>query len=152
VEIKGGFGGVRSFGISVTNLERSISFYQKYLGFDVVMMSRHENFSGLVDEVSGDKDTRVRSCLLAANNKGDCMIELFEVSKPRGRSIPFSANWGDFGYLQVCFNCDDIGGMASYGEKVGMEFLCSPKIKDGGEFVYAKDLDGIPIEFLFLPK
>jgi catechol 2,3-dioxygenase-like lactoylglutathione lyase family enzyme len=158
VEVKGGFGGARSIGISVTNLERSISFYQKHLGFDVVMMSRHKNFSGLVDEVSGDKDTQVRSCLLAANNTGDCMIELFEVSKPRGRSIPFSANWGDFGYLQVCFNCDDIRGMGSYGEKVGMEFLCSPKRMDGGipehpgEFFYGKDPDGIPIEFLFLPK
>ena len=158
VEAKGRFGGVRSIGISVTDLERSISFYQKHLGFDVVMMGSHEGFSGLVDEVSGGKDTRFRSCLLAANNKGDGMIELFEVSKPRGRSIPFSTNWGDFGYLQVCFNCNDINGMASYGEEAGIEFLCSPKRMDGGipghpgEFVYAKDPDGIPIEFLFLPK
>lgn len=57
VEVKGGFGGARSVGISVTDLERSIFFYQKHLGFDVMMISSHENFSGLVDEVSGDKDT-----------------------------------------------------------------------------------------------
>jgi hypothetical protein len=42
--------------------------------------------------------------------------------------------------------------MVSRLESAGMEFLCSPKIKDEGEFVYAKDPDGIPIEFLFLPK
>jgi len=44
------------------------------------------------------------------------MIELFEVMEPRGRSMPFAAGWGDFGYLQVCLNGkqgDDIFQMAS---------------------------------------
>ena len=85
-------------------------------------------------------------------------IELFEVSEPRGRSIPFATHWGDFGYLQVAFSCDDIHGMVSYVKAAGVGLLCGPKVMDGGipdhpgEFVYAKDPDGIPVEFLFLPE
>jgi catechol 2,3-dioxygenase-like lactoylglutathione lyase family enzyme len=155
---KGVFRGARSVGISVTDLERSVSFYRNHLDFNIVAMDIHERFSGLVDEVSAVADTRVRSCLLSVNAKGEAMIELFEVFKPRGRSIPFSANWGDFGYLQVAFSCDDIHGMASEIDAAGMSLLCSPKVMDGGipdhpgEFVYARDPDGIPIEFLFLLK
>jgi hypothetical protein len=94
-------------------------------------MNSHESFSGLVDEVSGGEDTRVRSCLLAATSRGNGMIELFEILKPRGRSIPFSAMWGDYGYLQVCFNCDDIRDVKAHGEELGMEFLCAPKRMGG---------------------
>jgi catechol 2,3-dioxygenase-like lactoylglutathione lyase family enzyme len=153
---KGGFAGARAVGISVTDLERSVSFYQNHLGFNIVVMNIHESFSGLVDEVSKATGTCVRSCLLSANAKGDAMIELFEVLKPRGRSIPFAVNWGDFGYLQVGFSCDNIHEVASEIEAAGMNLLCRPKVMDGGipdhpgEFVYARDPDGIPIEFLFL--
>jgi catechol 2,3-dioxygenase-like lactoylglutathione lyase family enzyme len=153
---EGVFAGACAVGISITDLERSVSFYQNHLGFNIVIMDIHESFSGLVDEVSAAAGTRVRSCLLSANAKGEAMIELFEVLKPRGRSIPFSANWGDFGYLQVAFSCDNIHGMTSEIEAAGMSLLCHPKVMDGGipdhpgEFVYARDPDGIPVEFLFL--
>ena len=87
------------------------------------------------------------------------MIELFETLSPRGRSIPFSTLWGDFGYLQLAFDCDDIRGVAADLEAAGVELLCSPKVMDAGpdhpdpgEFVYARDPDGIPIEFVFVPK
>lgn len=149
------FGGVRSVGVSVTDLQRSISFYQKHLGLNRVVINSHESYSGLVDEVSGGNRTQVRSCVLA-NSKGSGMIELFEVISPRGRSIPFGTNFGDFGYLQVCFYCNDIEEVAAYCEKEGIEFLSRPQLMDdgmpehAGSFLYAKDPDGIPIEFLVL--
>jgi catechol 2,3-dioxygenase-like lactoylglutathione lyase family enzyme len=144
------FGGVRWIGVSVTNLKRSMSFYQKHLGFDTIVIESHERFSGLVDEVSGANQTKVRSCLLASS-RGDGMIELLEVFEPRGRSIPFSTSWGDFGYLQVCLHCDDIRERAAYCEKEGIEFLSGIQLvhdKHGGGFFYFRDPDGIPIEFL----
>ncbi|MFC2070616.1 VOC family protein, partial [Chloroflexota bacterium] len=105
MEVKNKYGDARWVGISVTDLQRSKSYYQKNLGFDVVIIDTHESFSGLVDEVSGVKQTKVRSCVLA-NSEGGGMVELFEVLEPRGRSIPFSALWGDFGYLQTCLYCE----------------------------------------------
>jgi len=151
------FAGARSVGIGVTDLERSLPFYRDFLGFNVTVMETHESFSGTVDEVAGAVDTRVRSCLLSANTEGGGMIELFETQRPRGRSIPFSALWGDFGYLQTAFNCNDVHGIVGDLETAGLDLLCSPKVMDAipehpGVFVYARDPDGIPIEFLFAPE
>lgn len=152
-----GFGGICSIGLAVTDLERSLSFYRNIPGLEGEATGVHEGFSGLVDEISGGEDTRVRSCFLAAESGEGGWIELFEVLQPRGRSIPFSANWGDYGYLQVGFHCDNVQEMVSYGEGEGIDFLCRPKImvegipEHPGEFVYARDPDGIPIEFLHIP-
>jgi len=151
------FGGARWIGVSVTDLERSRAFYQKYLGFDTVVINPHDSFSGLVDEVSVGSGTQVRSCVIS-NSKGGEMLELFEVLKPRGRSIPLSTYWGDFGYLEIAIQCDDIHEMGSYFEKEGMEFLARPTLALDepdyeGWYLYIKDPDGIPVEVISLvPK
>jgi len=158
VSVRNRFGGVRWLGVSVTDLQRSLSFYQKYLGFDTTVINTHENFSGLVDEVSSGKKTKVRSSVLASS-QGEGMVELFEVLEPRGRSIPSFTRWGDFGYTQVCLNGKvgvNIYKIAAHFEKEGMEFLSGPQLmhdEKGGGFFYMKDPDGIPLEFLvFNPK
>jgi catechol 2,3-dioxygenase-like lactoylglutathione lyase family enzyme len=152
------FGGVWAAGIGVSDLERSLPFYRAFLGFKTIVLDAHERFSGLVDEVSGVSDTRVRSCLLSTGVEGAGMIELIETLRPRGRPLPFSALWGDFGYLQAAFNCHDVKQAAEELQAAGVDLLCSPKVMDAGpdhpdpgEFVYARDPDGIPIEFLFVP-
>jgi len=144
------FGGVRWVGISVTDLKRSISFYQKYTGFDTLFVEPHENFSGLVDEVCGNEQTRVRSCILSSS-KGGGMVELFEVIEPRGRSIPFYTSWGDFGYLQTAMMCRNVPEIVDYFEKEGIEFIIKLQHVPGEEgtaFSYVRDPDGTPLEFL----
>jgi catechol 2,3-dioxygenase-like lactoylglutathione lyase family enzyme len=154
---KNEFGGVRSVGVSVSDLDRSVHFYRKYGGFDRTIIEVHEAYSGLVDEISGGKNTQVRSCLLG-NSEADGFVELFEVSAPRGRSIPFGVAWGDFGFLQVCLNGrqgDDVFQMAANFEEEGMEFICTPQLMGDerqGAFFYGKDPDGIPVEFLVFLK
>jgi catechol 2,3-dioxygenase-like lactoylglutathione lyase family enzyme len=152
------FGGVWAIGIGVSELERSLQFYRDFLGFKTTVLDPHENLSGLVDEVSGESGSRVRSCLLSTGAENMGMIELIETVHPRGRPLPFSALWGDFGYLQAAFNCNDVRRVAEQLEAAGVDLLCSPKVMDAGpdhpdpgEFVYARDPDGIPIEFLFVP-
>jgi len=84
------------------------------------------------------------------------MVELFEVVNPRGRSIPFGVNFGDFGYLQTCFYHSDIRGIAASCKEAGIEFLTDLKVMDdgipehAGSFIYIRDPDGIPLEFLCL--
>ncbi len=143
-------GGVRWVGISVTDLKRSVSFYQKYAGFDTVFIKPHDSFSGLVDEVSGGKQTGVRSCVLASS-KGEGMVELFEVMEPRGRSIPSYTLWGDFGFLQTAMMCKNVPEIVADFEKGGFEFLLKLHRmpgKEGAAFSYVRDPDGIPLEFL----
>ena len=65
---------------------------------------------------------------------------------------------GVIGYLQAAFDCADVNGMAAELTAAGLDLLCSPKVMvDGiadhpGEFVYARDPDGIPVEFLYIPQ
>lgn len=145
-----GFGGVRWLGIGVTDLDRSKTFYRRHFGFDRIVVDEHRAFSGLVDEVSGGTDAQVRSCLLAAG-EDNRMIELLEVEKPRGRSIPFGVQWGDFGYLQCCLAGVDVDDMVAYCGTEGIELLAPPQtIGDpdhGGAFMYLRDPDGIPVEY-----
>jgi catechol 2,3-dioxygenase-like lactoylglutathione lyase family enzyme len=152
--VKNRFGGVCWVGISVTDLKRSMTFYQKYIGFDTLFIKPHENFSGLVDEVSGNKQTKVRSCILASS-KGGGMVELFEVLEPRGRSIPSYTLWGDFGYLQTCLMCKNVPEIAAHFEKEGLAFILKLQRMPGEEraaFTYVRDPDGIPLEFLSFDK
>jgi len=151
------FGGVRSVGIGVSDLDRSARFYRRYGGFDRTIVDVHDGFSGLVAEVSAGTHTQVRSCLLG-NSEAEGLVELFEVSQPRGRSIPFGVAWGDFGYLQVCLNGrqgDDVFRMAACFAEEGMEFISGPQLMGDerqGAFFYGKDPDGIPVEFLVFLK
>lgn len=151
--VKNKFGGVRWVGISVTDLKRSMSFYQKNTGFDTLFIKPHENFSGLVDDVSGGKSTKVRSCVLSSS-KGSGMVELFEVLEPRGRSIPSYTLWGDFGYLQTALMCKNVPEIANRFEKEGLEFVLKLQRMPGEEaaFTYIRDPDGIPLEFLSFGK
>lgn len=166
VEIRSGdfvpgqmFGGACSVGVAVSDIDRSLPFYRDCLGFDVAVTGVHQAFSGRLDEVTGVAGSQVRSCLLATGGEGTGMLELFETLAPRGRSLPFSTLWGDFGHLQMAFDCNDVYAMVSDLTAAGMDLLCSPKMLRGvpngpapGVFVYARDPDGIPIEFVFIPS
>jgi catechol 2,3-dioxygenase-like lactoylglutathione lyase family enzyme len=140
---------LRSVGIAVTDLERSVAFYSDALGFDKVVVAPHETFSGLVDELSGVSGTVVRSCLIETG-EGRGMLELFEVTKPRGRSIPFGTQWGDFGYLQMCLYATDQERLNDQIESKQLDILLpSQPIGDPehpATFMYLRDLDGIPVE------
>jgi catechol 2,3-dioxygenase-like lactoylglutathione lyase family enzyme len=145
------FGGVRCLGISCVNLEESMAFYRD-LSFDTVEVEPHDAFSGMVDEVSGAKDTQVRSCLLSSSEGGG-MLELFELLVPRGRAIPLNTNWGDFGYLEVCLDSDDVHAVSAYCIKEDIMLLHSPSVAFAmGDvdmwFMYAYDPNGCPVEVI----
>ena len=141
----------RSVGIAVSDLERSLAFYRDVLGFGTTVLAPHERFSGLVDELTGQASTAVRSCLLA-NPRGSGMLELFEVTRPRGRSIPFGTQWGDFGYLQVCLAAEPSPMLAAEVEAARVDVLLPLQAVDDPErpakFMYLRDPDGIPVELV----
>jgi len=150
------FGGAQILGVGVTDLERSKAFYQKHCDFDVIV-SEHEKFSGMVGEVSGSNGTKVKSCLLdcSAREAGQGgMLELYEVSNPRGRSIPFGTQWGDFGYMEVTLMCPgNIIDLQKYymEQKVDVvqrptHFGSDPEGTVDYYFLYVRDPDGIFVE------
>jgi extradiol dioxygenase family protein len=151
-----GFGGSRWVGVSVTDLERSMAFYQS-VGFDTIVVRPHESFSGNIDDISGAALTEVRSSLLA-NSNGLGMVELSEFRRPRGRSIPFNMIWGDYGLFEICIECEDIHDTADMCRRNKMDFLHKPSLAlEAGDiemwFMYVYDPDGIPLEIVAaMPK
>lgn len=148
--VDGTFGGVRRVGISVSDLDRGIRFYQEYAGLDTVYIEPHEVFSGLVDDALGYRGTSVRSCVLASS-RGGGMVELFHVSEPRGRHIPLYTSWGDYGYLQTCMLCDNAPQTAADLENEGVPVILPPQRLPEDEttaFTFTRDRDNIPLEFL----
>jgi len=153
---QGMFGGAQILGVSVTDLERSKAFYREHCDFDVVI-GEHEVFSNMVDEVSGTSGTQVKSCLLDCSKRepgAGGMLELYEVSSPRGRSIPFGTQWGDFGYMEVTLFCPvHVLDLHKYYLDHNLDVVQRPTSFGTDEagtveywFMYVRDPDGIFVE------
>ena len=77
------------------------------------------------------------------------LLELYEVSKPRGRSIPFQVIWGDYGYLECCCVCTDVLSLARNYLNEGLELISHPTpidlqeegLKGTAWFIYVRDPD-----------
>jgi len=142
-----------SVGIAVTDLERSLEFYRGVLGFDRVIAAPRERSSGQIDEITGVRGAAVRSCTIE-NSQGRGRVELIEATRPRGRSLPFGTQWGDFGYLQVCLFGTDRETLTAQLETEPVEVLLPPQEVEDPEhpamFLYLRDPDGIPLEVMVL--
>ncbi len=143
-----------SVGVAVTDLERSLDFYRGVIGLDKLVVPPHEAFSERVDEVTGCSGAKARSCLLGST-RGRGMLELVEMVKPRGRSIPFGTQWGDFGYLQLCLYAGDAQRLAADVVQERLDVLLPLQTIDDpdfpAQFMYLRDPDGVPVEVLGYP-
>jgi catechol 2,3-dioxygenase-like lactoylglutathione lyase family enzyme len=149
--------GVRGVIMGVSNLTRSANFYAGVLGFQSRESSGEPAHLTTQSRDGRSSGAGVLSVRLDSSTQ-ESWIELIESVSPRGRSIPFGTNWGDYGYLQTCFSCASASQVASRLREAGITLLCSPHpagpgpVETVGEFVYALDPDGVPIEFLHLPR
>ena len=143
-----------SVGVAVTDLDRSLAFYRDVLGLDTMLQTPDEHFSGLLDKVTGHAGTTARSCVLGSS-KGRGALELVEVTKPRGRSIPFGTQWGDFGYLQLCLYATAGERLAAQVVAEKLDVILPLQTVDDpdfpAQFMYLRDPDGIPVEVLVYP-
>ena len=140
----------------VSNLEQAITFYQDVLGFSTVADAIQEQTLTLPTRDGVMCAGEYRSVRLQDRNS-DNWMELVQKINLAGRPMPFATNWGDFGYLQNCFSSPSASVASEQLIQLGNQMLCSPHpagpgpAEEVGEFVYATDPDGSPIEFLFLP-
>lgn len=150
----GMFGGVLSLGLSVTDIERSKAWYMEYCDFDVIV-DEHDKFSGMADEISESKGVLIKTCLLDSSKREmGGMLELYEVSNPKGRSIPFGTEWGDYGYMEICmYHPGNIHDLAKFYMDQGLDIVQRPTHFGDDEtgsieywFTYVRDPDGIFVE------
>lgn len=89
--------------LSVSNLERSIAFYKKIFGFQIVL--RVEFTDEAIGRVIGYPGARCRMVQLESEGR---MLELFEYTNPKGQPVSLSKTQADIGFSHICFIVDDI--------------------------------------------
>ncbi|MFQ5448017.1 MAG: VOC family protein [Saprospiraceae bacterium] len=158
---KRSIGGVFGCVMGVSDIEKSLPFYSKILGYDKVVFdetSSFEDFSGLP---GGDalcrrvllRHSRPRrgafSKLLGSNE-----IELVQVNNGRKpRKIFENRYWGDLGYIHLCFDICGMDAMKKLCEDMGFPFTVDSSSsfdmgEAAGHFSYIEDPDGTLIEFV----
>jgi catechol 2,3-dioxygenase-like lactoylglutathione lyase family enzyme len=153
-------GGVSGVTIGVTDMDQSIELYKNILGHQCVAYDESGTFDDLKGLAGGESN--FRRVLLKAqtpckgafgNLLGSTEIELVEVKDRKATKIYESRNWGDLGFIHVCF---DIRGMKNLGKRCadyGHAFTVDSSNsfdmgKAAGHFSYIEDRDGTLIEFV----
>ena len=157
---KGAGGGVEGVLIGVSEMDGSLPFYQGLLGFDRVVYDE----SGVFDDFAGlpGGEGNYRRVLLERSQSargwfsdlfGPNRLELVSALERQGRPIFRDRQWGDLGFIHLCF---DIWGMGAFKERcaeAGHPFTVDSNEtfemgEAGGRFSYVEDPDGTLIEFV----
>lgn len=151
-------GGVAGVTIGVSQMDKSIEFYNTLLGYDQVVYDKTSEFA---DFNYFDAGQKIRRVLLRHSEQrvgafsklfGDTEIELIQTIDRVPKKIFQDRMWGDLGFIHLCF---DITGMAALRGKClvnGCPFTVDSGDFDMGEaagqFAYIEDPDGTLIEFV----
>ncbi|MBF9133001.1 VOC family protein [Plantactinospora sp. S1510] len=142
-------------GISVSDLDRSVAFYQALTGADPVVRDESMHGAGFARS-QGLPITRLRYATFRLNNLG---IDLIQFQEPTGKAAEVAANRP--GSMHLCFEVEDLRTVYDRMRDAGFEFLgppytftveeVSPPDAAGTEVAYFNDPDGTNLE-LIAPK
>ena len=114
--------GMEHAALSVQDLDRSIAFYQDFLGMELARIIESGPDMGLGDIV-GIPGCSAR---IAHLTSGGLMLELFEYTDPRGRPVALDRTQADHGLSHAGFASTDVPGDCAVLKKAGVEFLGEP--------------------------
>jgi catechol 2,3-dioxygenase-like lactoylglutathione lyase family enzyme len=139
-------------GITVSNLERSLHFWQNVLGFE---FSHRAHQSGeMAEEITGVKGAELKLAVVKA--PGGHKIELLEYLAPADRKKDVDLRPCDVGSVHVAFVVDDLERMLARIAASGWKTAGKPQTlktgpNAGKRVVYVRDPDGSTIEFMQAP-
>lgn len=132
--------GLEHVGLSVSNLERSIAFYQNLFEMRLTRTIECDEDSRLGEVVA------MPGCLarIAHLESEKGMLELFEYTHPRGEPVPRGRrSQADLGHIHTGFSCDDVRTEYARLKALGVEFLSEPvEFRPGVWIVYFYGPDG----------
>ncbi|MGI5214140.1 VOC family protein [Plantactinospora sp. CA-290183] len=139
-------------GISVSDLDRSVAFYQALTG--VAPAVRNETIEGPgFARGAGLPTTKLRYATFQLENLN---IDVIEFQEPRGEPVPATANRP--GSIHLCFEVENLADVHARMRRAGIEFLGEPyrfsdeevSAKDsvGTEVAYFNDPDGNNLELI----
>jgi len=137
-------------GITVTNLKRSLAFWQNVLGFELSHRAHHAG--DLASEVTGVPGAEISLAVLKGYGH---KIELLEYHAPADRKH-VDLRPCDVGSVHVALTVDDLDAVLSAIVASGWKAAGKPKTLQSGpnagkRVVYVRDADGTTIEFMQPP-
>jgi len=153
-------GGVTGCMIGVSNIDRALPLYQQILGYDQVVYDDTSAFDDFT--MLGGMTKRYRRVLLRSSDKragafsrllGDSELELVESLDAKPKKIFEDRNWGDLGFIHVCFDVHGMNQLAATCDAQNFAFTVDSSNsfdmgKAAGHFSYCEDPDGTLIEFV----
>ena len=136
-------------GITVSNLERALEFWQNVLGFE---FSHRAHQSGeMVEQITGVKGAELKLAVVKA--PGGHKIELLEYLAPPDRKQHADLRPCDVGHVHVALMVDDLDAVLNTIAASGWEAAGKPQTLQSGpnagkRVLYVRDPDGTTIEFM----
>ena len=146
--------------IGVSDMNKSIPFYQEILNYDQIIYDETGSFDDF-SVLPGGRHTFRRVLLRHSKERvgpfsllfGNSEIELIQVLDREPKKIYEKRFWGDIGFIHLCF---DINGMSALREECkqrGFPFTVDTGDtfdmgEASGAFSYTEDPDGTLIEFV----
>lgn len=138
---------VRAFShvcIGVTDIERSLEFYRRLLGMDVVFDVELEGPS--LEAVTGKSGAKGR---MIGGLIGGSMVELLGL----GAKPPAAGTRGpQVGYTNISFSLEDLDAAYARVGELGYRAEQAPVDIGGVRMFFVKDPDGTPIELVEFPN
>ena len=137
--------GLVHIGITVSDIERSIAFYEQNFGFKLVGRTEFdEAFFAAAPTLYGLEDTTCPLAILAA--PGGVQLELFQfVPQLEKEHVP----WNRVGITHIALATDNVLEMCPQLRANGVTFCMEPLQRpDGGYWVFLRDPDGNMIELM----
>jgi len=146
--------------IGSSNIDKALPLYRDVLGYDRVVYDESGVFDDLRSVNGGE--AAVRRVLLAHTQPrrgpfselmGSSTIELVQKTRGKGAKIFAGRDWGDLGFIHLCFDVRGMDALASACAEAGHAFTVDSSdtfdMGDaGGRFSYSEDPDGTLIEFV----
>lgn len=135
---------IRHIGIVVSDIQKSIEFYEKHLGFKV--LKRMEEGGFYLDSLLSIKNSKVTTVKLI-NNYGN-IIELLYFHNKKNDKI--KKRIYSIGLTHFAINVKNISELYLKLSRKGVEFLSSPQISPDNyaKVAFCKDPDGVYIELV----
>ncbi len=137
--------GIHHTGISVMDLDRSISFYRDLIGMELLWRIDHKRGEAL-EKVVGLKEVDVSYAMLEGRGG---RIELFQYHSPMGVPHPPERPVCDNGITHVAFQVEGIQEVYRRLKEAGVRFHSEPQeVREGVTAAYMRDPDGIVVELV----
>jgi catechol 2,3-dioxygenase-like lactoylglutathione lyase family enzyme len=144
------FGDLHHVGITVRDLDASLSWYEKIFGVQPEFIA--DGSGPDLSRAVGVPDAKLRFAMLRF---GSSVVELLCYDNERQES--FDRSNADVGSAHVCIHVPDLQSAYEDLRGKGIEFLAPPLLIEDGplegcSFVYFKDLNGVTLELLESPS